>query len=209
MYIACLVVVVLKVQLHRERKYLGLSQSRRTFGTRAQMALGKIPCHMAFASVRILFQFLCPTGVSMLWSICVPVHTTDCIQTVYELPLLSNNTAVKHFYASREQWEILTGYLWLVHPPGGDWANTWHRTNLILKEDAITAPVTSKLRSKAQNAHPQSALSATFPYAIRHAATAPCLYSEINQWLILTSDFSGESVDPWGWSLDRNISEQF
>ena len=28
-------------------------------------------------------------------------------------------------------------------------------------------------------------LSATCPYTIRHAATTPCLYNEINQWLIL------------------------
>ena len=57
MYIACLVVVVLKVQLHRERNKLGLSQSRRTFGTRAQMALGE-------TSLAHVIRF-CPNSVSI------------------------------------------------------------------------------------------------------------------------------------------------
>jgi len=29
------------------------------------------------------------------------IHIPDCIQTVYELPLLPNDTAVKHFYTNR------------------------------------------------------------------------------------------------------------
>ena len=34
--------------------------------------------------------------------ICVQyIHISDCIQTVYEVPLLPNNTAVKHFYTNR------------------------------------------------------------------------------------------------------------
>jgi len=31
--------------------------------------------------------------VSMLWRICIYKHTADCVETVYELPLLPNNTA--------------------------------------------------------------------------------------------------------------------
>ena len=31
----------------------------------------------------------------------VQIHISDCVQTVYELPLLPNNTAVKHFYTNR------------------------------------------------------------------------------------------------------------
>ena len=38
-------------------------------------------------------------------------HISDCVETVYELPLLPNNTAVKHFYTNRERCEVLTGYL--------------------------------------------------------------------------------------------------
>ena len=51
-------------------------------------------------------------------------HISYCVKTVYELPLLQNNTAVKHFYTNREQCEVLTGYLSLGCQPGGDWGNT-------------------------------------------------------------------------------------
>jgi len=35
------------------------------------------------------------------------VCVCDTVQTVYELPLLPNNTAVKHSYTNREQCEVL------------------------------------------------------------------------------------------------------
>ena len=35
----------------------------------------------------------------------------DCTEIVYELLLLPDNTAVKHFYMIREQCEVLTGNL--------------------------------------------------------------------------------------------------
>jgi len=38
-------------------------------------------------------------------------HISDFVQTVYELPLTPNNTAVKHFYTNRERCEVLTGCL--------------------------------------------------------------------------------------------------
>ena len=58
------------------------------------------------------------------------IHISDCVQSVYELPLLPNNTAVKHFYTNLERCEVLTGYLALGHRPGGNWANTCHWTKL-------------------------------------------------------------------------------
>jgi len=51
-------------------------------------------------------------------------HIPDCVQTVYELPLVPNNNEVKHLYTNRERCEVLTGYLLLGRRPGGDWANT-------------------------------------------------------------------------------------
>ena len=61
----------------------------------------------------------------------VYIHISDCVQTVHELPLLRNNTVVKHFYTNRERCEVLIGYLSLGRRPGGDWANTWHWTQRI------------------------------------------------------------------------------
>ena len=77
---------------------------------------------------QFFFNFFCPTSVSILWRICVYVHISDCIEIVYELPLLPDNTAVKHFYMIREQCEVLTGNLWLRCLPSSDWVNTWHGT---------------------------------------------------------------------------------
>ena len=51
-------------------------------------------------------------------------HISDCVQIVYELPLLPNNTTVKHFYTNLERCEVLTGYLSLERLSDGDWANT-------------------------------------------------------------------------------------
>ena len=60
----------------------------------------------------------------ILQTMCMCTHVSDTVQTVYELPLLPNNTVVKHFSTNRERCEVLTGYLSLGRRPGGDWANT-------------------------------------------------------------------------------------
>jgi hypothetical protein len=83
--------------------------------------------HAAFPAVPI-FLFLFPTSVCILWRKYVYIHISDCVQTVYELPLLPYYTAVKHFYTNREQCEVLTGYLSLGRRPGSDWAVTSDRT---------------------------------------------------------------------------------
>ena len=69
--------------------------------------------HAALTSVPI-FQFFCPISVSlctmcvcvcvcvcMCMYVCMYVHTSDCVETIYELPLLPDNTAMKHFYTNR------------------------------------------------------------------------------------------------------------
>ena len=58
------------------------------------------------------------------------IYKFDCVEIVYQLPLLSNNMIqrVKYFYTNRERCEGLTGYLSLGRRPGFDWANTWHWT---------------------------------------------------------------------------------
>ena len=38
---------------------------------------------------------------------------------------------VNHFYTTREQCEVLTGYLSFQYQPGEDWVNTWHWTKLL------------------------------------------------------------------------------
>ena len=53
----------------------------------------------------------------------VYISISDCVQTVYELPLLPNNTELKSFYTNQERCEVLNGYLSLERLPGDDWAN--------------------------------------------------------------------------------------
>ena len=39
----------------------------------------------------------CPSSVCILWRIYVYIHISDCVETVYELPLLPNNTVSETF----------------------------------------------------------------------------------------------------------------
>jgi hypothetical protein len=62
--------------------------------------LVRFPWNAAFTAVPVSFYFFSLNSVSILWRICY-IHISDSVQTVYELPLLPNNTAVKHFSANR------------------------------------------------------------------------------------------------------------
>jgi len=56
-------------------------------------------------------------------NVCVYAQS-DSVDTVYELPLLPNNAAVRHLYTIRERCEVLTVCLSSGCRSGGDWANT-------------------------------------------------------------------------------------
>jgi len=67
----------------------------------------RFPGHMEFTAFPVLF-FFCLT------IICVFICTSDCIEIVYELPLLSNNTASETFLqkseaVERADWIFITG----------------------------------------------------------------------------------------------------
>ena len=74
-----------------QTSYLGC----RAYGTRAQNGTR----HSLLSQ---LFLFLLPDQ----WRICVYLLISDCVEIVYELPLLPNNTAK----TNRERCEVLTGY---------------------------------------------------------------------------------------------------
>ena len=79
----------------KERLAVILRWSWRIYGRRAQNVTRQ----------SLLSQFLyffCTTTVSVLEEyVCVYTHTHICVVTVYELPLLPNNTAVKHLHTDR------------------------------------------------------------------------------------------------------------
>ena len=77
-----------------------------------------IHCYPNFLKFILPDQRLCIVN-----NMCAYVHICDCVQTVYELPSLPNNTAVKYFYTNPERCEVLTGCLSLGRWPGSDWEN--------------------------------------------------------------------------------------
>jgi hypothetical protein len=81
-----------------------LDEGWRNYGTRAKIGTRKDFLGNGFSFLSpVYLYFLCPTSVSMLWRTCVSVHISDCVQTAYELPLLPNNPAAKHFYTNPER----------------------------------------------------------------------------------------------------------
>jgi hypothetical protein len=69
-------------------------QGWRTYGTRAQngMRKGFLGTRRSQLSQLCSLNFSCPTSFSVLWTY-VYIHIPDCVETVYELPLLPNNIA--------------------------------------------------------------------------------------------------------------------
>jgi len=65
--------------------------------------------HMAFASVIFFISFHRPTPVYCEEYVHIYRHISDCVETVYELPLLPNYTASETFYTNRERCDVLTG----------------------------------------------------------------------------------------------------
>ena len=71
------------------------------------MAHGKISlARLILCSPNFFISFARPASLYSEQNVYIYTYLT-----VYELPLLPNNTAVKHFYTNREQCEVLTGYL--------------------------------------------------------------------------------------------------
>ena len=103
------------------------TRSWRTCDTRAQN--GTLKNFLGMRLSQCFFYLFCPTSVSIVLKICVYMHMSDRVQTVYELPLLPNNiTLQRNILSKSEECEVLTGCLSLGRRPGGDWANTWHWT---------------------------------------------------------------------------------
>ena len=64
-----------------------------------KMALGKSSLARNVHYCPSFCYSFCPTSVSMLCR--TTSHISDTVQTAYQLPLLPNNTAVRHLYTNR------------------------------------------------------------------------------------------------------------
>jgi len=84
------------------------------------LACGNLCCPIFF-----FFLFLLPEQrLYILKNMCRHTRISDYVESVYELSLVLNNTAMKHFYSNRDRREVLTGYLSVGYRRGGDWVNT-------------------------------------------------------------------------------------
>ena len=83
-----------------------LEQGWSTYGTRAQIWTPKTFLARGIHCCPNILLLARPASL-ILWRTCVYtyiyifIHISDTVQTVYELPLIPNNTAVKHFYTNR------------------------------------------------------------------------------------------------------------
>ena len=62
--------------------------------------------------------------ISLLSITCMCTDTSDCVETVHELPSKPNNSTTEIFCKFRERCKVLTGCLSLGDRSGGDSANT-------------------------------------------------------------------------------------
>jgi len=72
------------------------------------MTRGKISLALVIHCSPIFFiSFPLPASLYTVTNMCIYTNTSDCLQTVYVLPLLPNNTAVKYVRTNREPaWRI-------------------------------------------------------------------------------------------------------
>ena len=84
-------------------------------------------------------------------SVCiyVRIHISDCLETVYALPLLPNNTASETFLHQPRAVRSV-GWIFVIVAPAWRWLgeyvaldNTMY--SLLFKQEVVAAPVTSKL----------------------------------------------------------------
>jgi hypothetical protein len=80
---------------------IALDQGWRTYGT-----------HQSLLSW--IFYFYCPTSVSIFWRMCVYADISDCVEVVYEVPLLPNKYASETFWhksvaAQSGDWVFIAG----------------------------------------------------------------------------------------------------
>ena len=111
-----------------------------TVQTRAGEPIAHVKISMACSIHRWPTFFSYAWPVSLLWETCVYIHI-DCTETVYELPLLPNNTANATFLHKFGVVWVLTGYLSLGWQPGSDGENVTLETfySLLFKQEVVAA----------------------------------------------------------------------
>jgi hypothetical protein len=119
-------------------------------------------CNVGSQWVRVSFLFLFPNQrFYIVKNVCVCVcvcvwerereRDSACVEIVYELPLLPNNTASEHFSTSRQRWEVFTGYVFIIGVQAWRWL--WEyvtlekRLTIFFSNEKQQQPVTSTFAS--------------------------------------------------------------
>ena len=98
-----------------------LDQDFQTYDKRAQNGGRKISlAHGIHCCPR--FYLFYPSSVSVLWRICMYIHISTCIDTVYDYRFYQIILGVRVLHKTR----AVTGYLPLGCWPTDNWTNTWH-----------------------------------------------------------------------------------
>ena len=97
--------------------------------------------------IHCYLEFLLPTSVSILWRISVHIYISDCLQAVYELPLLPNNTASETFLHKSAAVRSVD-WIFIIGAPVWRWLGecvTLGRKfyRLLWKQEAVAATVTA------------------------------------------------------------------
>jgi len=87
----------------------------------SNMACGKISLARGIQCCPKFFYFFCPTSIFILWWICIYIHVSDCLETVYELPLPPNSTSSETFYRNSGAAWCVVGWIFTNGAPAWRW----------------------------------------------------------------------------------------
>jgi hypothetical protein len=85
-----------------------LDTSHLSYGLKAGLAGLRIALARGIHCCPNFFFFCARPAPQYCEELSAYTHISDCVQLVYELPLLINSTAVKRFYTNQERCEVLT-----------------------------------------------------------------------------------------------------
>ena len=104
------------------------------------------------------FYLLCPNSSCILWRICVYIYTHTHIyyvETVYELPLLPNNSASETFL--HKSGEVRSfDWIFIIEAPTKRWLGEYvisEKTiySLLFKQEAVEATITSTISTTSRS----------------------------------------------------------
>ena len=119
----------------------------RTYGMLAQQVTWKDSLGMQHSLLSHFFYISLARSVSLLWRTCVYIHTSECMENVYELSLLPNES-VRAAFLHKSVAVRSVDWIFIIGAPAGRWLDeyvTLDKTfnNVLFKQEVVAAPVTA------------------------------------------------------------------